>query len=267
MNPPPPFTGRRTPSTPRAPRESPSQWETRPASSPLLRPFPFTTPLHPLLYEKKERSGGRKGAAEGKGRSRRFGVALRGPPEPLGRSPTAPPVAPCRRTHPQWGGWGSWDGLEMGTCPDLLQRRSGPGSVARRNAEYQRFFSHASARPGSLQQIWTNRRRQAPSPGAAAGWTAAVTNAPAIPQAAAPARPAPPDAPGAQTCTSHSKVQFQPLFSSAKCTSRREFRLSDAPDREPGARSGSFRSQGASTPGSPWGRGGRAAAPRRSPRR
>ena len=67
----------------------------------------------------------------------------------------APPVAPCRRTHPQWGGWGSWDGLEMGTCPDLLQRHSGPGSAARRSAEYQRFFSHASARPGPLQQIWT----------------------------------------------------------------------------------------------------------------
>ena len=33
------------PSTPRAPRESPSQWETRPAPSPLLRPFPSTTPL------------------------------------------------------------------------------------------------------------------------------------------------------------------------------------------------------------------------------
>ena len=66
MNPPPPFTGRRTPSTPRAPRESPPQWETRPASSPLLRPFPFTTPLHPLLYEKKERSGRRKGVADGR---------------------------------------------------------------------------------------------------------------------------------------------------------------------------------------------------------
>ena len=102
------------PSTPRAPRESPSQWETRPAPSPLLRPFPFTTPLHPLLYEKMERSGRRKGVAEGKGRSRRFGVAHRGPPEPLGRSPTAPPVTPCRRTHPRWGGWGSWDGLRWG---------------------------------------------------------------------------------------------------------------------------------------------------------
>ena len=40
--------------------------------------------------------------------------ASRGPPEPLGRSPTAPPVTPCRRTHPRWGGWGSWDGLRWG---------------------------------------------------------------------------------------------------------------------------------------------------------
>ena len=28
--------------------------------------------------------------------------------------------------------------------------------------------------------------------------------------------------PGAETCTSHSKVQFQPSFSSAKCTSREQ---------------------------------------------
>ena len=192
--------------------------------------------------------------------------ASRGPPEPLGRSPTAPPVVPCRRTHPPWGGWGSWDGLEMGTCPDLLQRRSGPGSVARRSAEYQRFFS----RFGAIRAFATdldNRRRQGPSPGAAAGWAAAVTNTPVIPRAATPARPAPPDAPGAQTCTSHSSVQFQPLFSSAKCTSRREIRPADAPDREPSARPGPLRSRGASTPGSPWDRGGRAAALRRSPRR
>ena len=31
----------------------------------------------------------------------------------------------------------------------------------------------------------------------------------------------PPGAPDAETCTSHSKVQFQPSFSRAKCTSRR----------------------------------------------
>jgi len=69
---------------------------------------------------------------------------------PGGARSGAPPRGLTRN-----GGWGSWDGLEMGTCPDLLQRRSGPGSAARKSAEYQRFFSHASARPGSLQQIWT----------------------------------------------------------------------------------------------------------------
>ena len=43
-----------------------------------------------------------------------------------------------------------------GACPNLLQRRSGPGSAARRIAEYQRFSSSAPVRSGPLQQIWTN---------------------------------------------------------------------------------------------------------------
>ena len=43
-----------------------------------------------------------------------------------------------------------------GACPDLLQRRSGPGEAANESAEYQRFFSRAPARSGPLQQIWTN---------------------------------------------------------------------------------------------------------------
>ena len=47
-------------------------------------------------------------------------------------------------------------------CPNLPQRRSGPGSAVRRGAEYQRFFSRASARSGSLWQIWTNRGRRGP---------------------------------------------------------------------------------------------------------
>ena len=46
-------------------------------------------------------------------------------------------------------------------CPNLLQRRPGPGSAAKEIAEYQRFSSLAPARSGPLQQIWTN--------GAAAG--------------------------------------------------------------------------------------------------
>ena len=36
----------------------------------LLRSFPFTTPLHPPLYEKKRRSGGSRGVVDGKRRSR-----------------------------------------------------------------------------------------------------------------------------------------------------------------------------------------------------
>ena len=46
-----------------------------------------------------------------------------------------------------------------GTCPNLLQRRSAARSAARRSAEYQRSFSGAPARFGSLQQIWTTCRR------------------------------------------------------------------------------------------------------------
>ena len=43
---------------------------THPANLRLLRPFPSAALLHPPMYEKKERSGGRGGAAEGKRRSR-----------------------------------------------------------------------------------------------------------------------------------------------------------------------------------------------------
>ena len=188
--------------------------ETQGASPPLLRSFLFTTPLHPLLYEKKEHSGRRKGVAEGKGSSRRFGAA-----SPTGRAAT-------------------------------------------------------------------------------------TTGAPASERDPRVAAPTLPGAPGAERCILHSKVQLQPSLSSAKCTSRRggrgrgrgpvrwgglprelpphyETRPAKAPEtsasrpdaagrdaeRGPGARPGPLRSRGASTPGSPWGRGGRAAAPRRSPRR
>ena len=49
----------------------------------------------------------------------------------------------------------------VGTCPNLPQRRSGPGSAANETVEYQRFSSGVPARSGSLWQIWTT--------GAAAG--------------------------------------------------------------------------------------------------
>ena len=46
--------------------------------------------------------------------------------------------------------------LGPGSCPNLLQRRPGPGWAADESAEYQRFSSGAPTRSGPLQQIWTN---------------------------------------------------------------------------------------------------------------
>ena len=56
-----------------------------------------------------------------------------------------------------------------GSCPNLLQRPSGPGSAARRTAEYQRFSSGAPARWGPLQQIWTNGAAAGPGRAVASG--------------------------------------------------------------------------------------------------
>ena len=48
--------------------------------------------------------------------------------------------------------------LGAGACPNLPQRRPGPMSAVSGGAEYQRFFSRAPARSGSLWQIWTHPR-------------------------------------------------------------------------------------------------------------
>ena len=63
-------------------------------------------------------------------------------------------------------------------CPNLLQRRPGPGSAAKEIAEYQRFSSLAPARSGPLQQIWTNGAAAAPPGRAAAGPMATMTGTP-----------------------------------------------------------------------------------------
>ena len=52
-----------------------------------------------------------------------------------------------------------------GACPNLPQRRPGPGSAAKKSAEYQRFFSRAPARWGPLWQIWTIRAAAGPRKG------------------------------------------------------------------------------------------------------
>ena len=52
-------------------REPPPHRGTRPADPHPLRPFPSAAPLHPSLYEKRERSEGRRSVVEGKRRGRR----------------------------------------------------------------------------------------------------------------------------------------------------------------------------------------------------
>ena len=66
--------------------------------------------------------------------------------------------------------------LGAGACPNLPQRRPAAGSAADESAEYQRFFSRAPTRSGSLQQIWTIGAASGPSPGVDAGWTATMTS-------------------------------------------------------------------------------------------
>ena len=68
--------------------------------------------------------------------------------------------------------------LGAGSCPNLLQRRPGPGSAARRTAEYQRFSSRAPTRSGPLQQIWTNGAAAGPRDEDAARLTATTTGTP-----------------------------------------------------------------------------------------
>ena len=68
--------------------------------------------------------------------------------------------------------------LGAGSCPNLLQRRPGPGSAARRSAEYQRFSSVVPARSGPLQQIWTTCAPAGPSGRAAARRMATTTGTP-----------------------------------------------------------------------------------------
>ena len=122
-----------------------------------------------------------------------------------------------------------------GVCPNLPQRRLAAVSAAKKSAEYQRFFSRAPARSGPLWQIWTTRVAANPREGrhGPVGGRDRPLGGP--PQAGRRPQRAPRRANGArrprrrpprtvldaETCTSHSKVQFQPSFSSAKCTSRR----------------------------------------------
>ena len=83
---------------------------------------------------------------------------------------------------------------EAGACPNLLQRHPGPGSVARRSAEYRRFPFGAPARSGPLQQIRTTCAAAAPGRGVV-DRTAVTENAPKTTLDPRENRPAREDAP------------------------------------------------------------------------
>ena len=172
---------------------------------PLLRPFPSATPLHPPLYGKRGRSRGRRGVADefrvggvttcetpshyaGQSAGRGVGREPAGIAAALGDAPwsrrTAPEAPPSSSGLAVAGDAsavmlvGLLGRLGAGICPNLLQRRSGPGSAVRRSAEYQRFSSGVSARSGPLQQIWTTCAPTGPSGRAVARRMATTTGAP-----------------------------------------------------------------------------------------
>ena len=99
-----------------------------------------------------------------KERSRRSGATSRGPPpvvviaEP-DAGPASGPLLEDYSGDVCVGRVGLLWRPGAGTCPNLPQRHPGPGSAAKKSAEYQRFFSRAPARSGPLWQIWTIRRR------------------------------------------------------------------------------------------------------------
>ena len=173
-------------------KDAPHSFALAALTHPLLRPFPSATPLHPLLYGKKGRSRGGRGVAD---ESWVGGVTTCETPshnarQPAGRGRRNRPGAPSERSsatpHPGSPSRGASTVGLVGllgrsgarACPNLLQRRPGPGSMAGRSAEYQRFSSRFSARSGPLQQIWTNGAAAAPPERATAGPIATMTGAP-----------------------------------------------------------------------------------------
>ena len=96
---------------------------------------------------------GRRAGARGNCRHTRRRTLV--PARRSGGSPTALIRARRRRGASAVIRVGLLGRLGAGVCPNLLQRRPGPGSAARRSAEYQRFSSGAPARSGPLQQIRT----------------------------------------------------------------------------------------------------------------
>ena len=115
-----------------------------------------------------------------------------------------------------------------GSCPNLLQRRSGSGSAARGSAEYQRFSSGAPVRWGPLQQIWTNGSAAGPGRGAP-GRTATAAGAPigrAGPRECPPRSPSDPRRRPARPLWAPSAPRR--ALRTRKCSSNRHSRVQNA---------------------------------------
>ena len=135
-------------------REPPPHRGTRPADPRPLRPFPSATPLHPSLYEKRERSEGRRSVGEGKRRGRRPGAAA--------------------------------------SCPAAC-RRPGPGQGPRPRAErYRRPSPGPASRRAVTTAVRRCPPRRGRGPHRAGPSHQAVTPGPAAPPASRPHPPAPP---------------------------------------------------------------------------
>ena len=127
---------------------------TRPADPRPLRPFPSATPLHPSLYEKRERSEGRRSVEEGKRRGRRPGAAA--------------------------------------SCPAACWR-PGPGQGPRPRAErYRRPSPGPASRRAVTTAVRRCPPRRGRGPHRAGPSHRAVTPGPAAPPASRPHPPAPP---------------------------------------------------------------------------
>ena len=125
-----------------------------------------------------------------------------------------------------------------GSCPNLLQRRPGSGSAARRSAEYQRFSSGAPVRWGPLQQIWTNGAAAGPGRGAPIGRAGPRERPPQAPSDRADRPPVPSgrlrrrDVHFAlESAVPTVILECKTHISSAKCTSRRG--SGPTPSRQP----------------------------------
>ena len=173
----------------------------------------------PGLHERagfQRRAGRRRGCAGRHPRARRFPVERAPPACALATAAGCPGRAPWRG-----GTGGAPEAVRAGQLSKSVAKAPRGGIVREKKRGISTILLRLSGAMGAFATDLDKRRRRGPRegrpdrPGGPTGASAAV----AIGPRRRPARRlwAPP---GAETCTSHSKVQFQPSFSSAKRTFR-----------------------------------------------